>query len=588
LCSSFKAFDRSTRELVLGWPADVLDYRQYLSELGLDVEQLEWVIAFVAKHGCLFEKWGIPRKVINLIKNLHSRSWFSYGDLDSAITVRVGGRQGCKFGATIFNSAYSLALVMLRDDLLDAGVALRLKCGSTEFWNGQSSDAGDAEDDTPIVDAAFVDDECIMLTASSPRALDIAINTLLKVIVRVYSILRLEINWKPGKTECFLRYRGKNATKRLDARRVGPSMTLAVIVPNTDKMVTVVDEYRHLGGMISADGSLHSDAQVKVSSSLCAYVPLAMKIFGSPVVSAGLKMKFMWSLILSRLLFNVHILVPTAQYTRRLNGVYMRVLRRIADKCRFERTICDAEVRKMLHMPSLDCIIMRSRLRYLSRVLRSQPPALLALLSSRPRSSTLPWTKLILLDMQTLRERVSLCSWLPDPATNPGEWTAFITKAPRVWSLAVSTLHFGESTCDRTPPPKQIAIDAIAQHVCTECHVCFSTQKGLKAHQRTKHGLRVPQRYFADKAGYCQVCGTCFHTRLRLLAHLCDTRRAQCWSRFCTDPASYTKLSQQQVDFLDQIDQDMRKQARKRGHTHAIAVGSAKSADGKRIGHVTH
>ena len=203
-------------------------------------------------------------------------------------------------------------------------------------------------------------------------------------------------------------------------------------------------------------------------------------------------------------------------------------------------------------------------------------------------SSALPWTKLILLDMQTLRERVSLCSWLPDPATDPGEWTAFITKTPRVWSLAASTLHFGESTCDRSPPPKQIAIDAIAQHFCTECQVCFSTQKGLKVHQRMKHGLRAPQRYFADKAGDCQVCGTCFHTRLRLLAHLCDTRRAQCWSRLCTDPASYTKLSQQQVDFLNQNDQDMRKQARKRGHTHAIAVGSAKSADGKRIGHVTH
>eukprot|EP00972_Heterocapsa_arctica_P020754 3058429-Heterocapsa_arctica.AAC.1 len=80
-----------------------------------------------------------------------------------------------------------------------------------------------------------------MLTASSPAVLDAAIDSLLTVVYRVFTLLRLEINWKPGKTECFLQYRGRNATARLHARRTGPSGALVVKVPGTDLFITVVD-----------------------------------------------------------------------------------------------------------------------------------------------------------------------------------------------------------------------------------------------------------------------------------------------------------------------------------------------------------
>ena len=83
-------------------PAGVRDPRQYLSDLGLDPDQTEWILEFISQHGCVFAGWGIDAKVLALIKNLHAAAWFSYGDMDTAITVRVGGRQGCKFGATIF------------------------------------------------------------------------------------------------------------------------------------------------------------------------------------------------------------------------------------------------------------------------------------------------------------------------------------------------------------------------------------------------------------------------------------------------------------------------------------------------------
>jgi len=99
-----KAFDRVVREIVFGFPDDVDDALAYLYGLGLNHDQAHWYAQFVAVHGPLFLQWGVKPKAVRLLRNLHASSWFSYGDLETAIVVRVGGRQGCKFGAMIFNS----------------------------------------------------------------------------------------------------------------------------------------------------------------------------------------------------------------------------------------------------------------------------------------------------------------------------------------------------------------------------------------------------------------------------------------------------------------------------------------------------
>ena len=72
-----KAFDRVIREIVPVWPHDVQDLAAYLASLGLTPEQVDWTAAFVSRHGGLFEKWGVDRKVIALLRHLHSASWFS-------------------------------------------------------------------------------------------------------------------------------------------------------------------------------------------------------------------------------------------------------------------------------------------------------------------------------------------------------------------------------------------------------------------------------------------------------------------------------------------------------------------------------
>ena len=90
-----KAFDRVIRELVFGIPPGVTDVNKHLSDLGLSMSQLNFVTNFIARHGSLFEVIGVHPRAIQLVCNLRASSWVTYGSLESAVVVKVRGRQEC-------------------------------------------------------------------------------------------------------------------------------------------------------------------------------------------------------------------------------------------------------------------------------------------------------------------------------------------------------------------------------------------------------------------------------------------------------------------------------------------------------------
>jgi hypothetical protein len=204
-----KAFDKIVREVALGMPAHVSDPLQYLQSLGLSHEQSMWIAAWVSRHGSQFRQWGMPEKLVRLLQNLHVMSWFTYGEAETAVSVLIGGRQGCKFGAAVFNSTFALAATLLYETLSDAGVMLTLLQGPPTFW-GQEPPVGSPE--VSSIDVCFVDDEAFFVTAASPRLLDLAVDVLLGAVDKIYGIMALQINLLPKKTEAFLLYRGHGAT----------------------------------------------------------------------------------------------------------------------------------------------------------------------------------------------------------------------------------------------------------------------------------------------------------------------------------------------------------------------------------------
>ena len=232
--------------------------------------------------------------------------------------------------------------------------------------------------------------------------------------------MHMAINWNPGKSEALLVYRGKNAVACREQWRQKDG-SLSIAIPDSNLRVNVVGKYKHLGTMTCSDGDTYQNALIRTQSAMVAFSPLAIKLFGSERVTLRFRLCFMKSLILSKLLFNVHITVPSPRDIAAFNMVYMRVLRRIHGDVRYSQDtqFTDLQIRTILEQPSIDCILAKMRLRYAKRILTNRPRALIALLHVSISGRRLPWIDLLARDCDLLRSRVLHTDALPSLCSDP-------------------------------------------------------------------------------------------------------------------------------------------------------------------------
>ena len=278
-----------------------------------------------------------------------------------------------------FNTPYPLALMALSDELLSRGIVMHLHDGNIPNEMSDSSSEGVHH----VLDVTFVDDECIMLAADESRSQAAATDCCTFVLSTTFQLLKLEVNWRTGKTECLVQMVGRHVRDIVEKWRRDDG-SLSIPVPQCGMRINVVYRYRHLGTIVTANDNDVPNARLRAKSAKEAYGPLALPIFGSGHIPAPLKLSLYMSLVESRNSFSVHIAPPSFNALRIVASVYNRGLRRIAGTQRFERdehALSDLEVRRTLKVPSYECILMRGRLRCVGRIAWTRPTALMAMLS---------------------------------------------------------------------------------------------------------------------------------------------------------------------------------------------------------------
>jgi len=584
-----KAFDRIVRELVLGFPQGMIgDRSDYLAGIGLGPEHVQFVCEYISTHKPIFAQWGIDDAVIETIKSLHANSFYAYGTLDSVIMAPRGGRQGCTFGAMIFNAVYAVALVEVHKALTLAGVTFKVVQGKETPWSNRDAQCPCSAE---AVDATYVDDEAFVLLAKSPKLLDVAINVLLESLTTVFSKFCLDINWGRGKTEAMLKYRGRHATKLFEQRRDEQGLHIGLPASCVGQRLHVVDRYKHLGGIVAICGTIMYEVQQRCANALVAYTPLAGNVFGSPIFRPWLKFHLCSSLVMSRLMYNVHTLVMTPAAIAKLSAVYMRVLRRIADKCRYKASenVSDSMLLVTLGKPSMDCLLVRARLSYLRRVCRHPSQALFLLLTGRVNGKPLPWVAQLISDLTILRKSAELHKTkLPGENAPLLEWLSLFDTSS-AWGDAVAGIYFTHSCNDKVSssgPSTQAH-----QYVCDICTASenglrpsFATSRALESHKRSKHKQLSEFRFYVDADGKCPVCHTTFNSRIRCLAHLSDRRRTKCAGQIRA--GIFCKIPEATVLQLDLADREARREAQRSGHSHPLAQKPATRHDGRVTGRV--
>ena len=114
-----KAFDRVLRAVVMGDSS--IDgegssgdrVRERWIEAGVPADVVNDAIAYVQTTGGVLSEAELHPGVLHLLRDLHDGTWFQL-DGGYLIETNLGSRQGCKFGAIIFNLMYCRALDDLR------------------------------------------------------------------------------------------------------------------------------------------------------------------------------------------------------------------------------------------------------------------------------------------------------------------------------------------------------------------------------------------------------------------------------------------------------------------------------------------
>ena len=609
-----KAFDYALRETLLGWTASVevqtMEAKcRYLEDLGLERIHAREMAAFIDRTGGILREVGVDIATASLTNSLHDSAWAVVkGGLDEsencskspAIISKRGGRQGCKLGAMVFNFIYACCLKRFRERLLGAGLVLHLKTEDDEkaFW---SDDAGTPHvsfaegQGCEVVEATFVDDEEIYLTAATAHSLSIVIDTMLECLDEEFRRFAFRINYAKGKTELMVIMRGKSARRVYAEKVVDMSGQSVWLLPDGSGCIHTVDVYKHVGTKMTRDGTWHAEISARTSQTMTCYAPLASSVFGNRLLSVPLRMKLAKSLLMSRLFLHAALWTGMPDATRaKLSRTYMTVLRRIHGSTRGSGgwKVHDTTVLIELDQPCLDDVLASHRLKSLSKIVSDEVPSLVALLRVRSRDGRrMAWAEQVQADLREMARRLphKLAS-LGNPINDADAWLELIRRHVQEWKQLVDLAFGGPPRVeakrpDLGSPPKQSEVELAAalpfQCSFAGCHDRFATNKAARQHERIKHGTRTCVDQYVGSDGKCPICSRVFASRLRAVAHLSDPRirskhgRPSCRERVLS--GEVPPIHGFDLIRMREEDRKLRAAARRDGHTTPI-VGFARHA----------
>ena len=135
--------------------------------------------------------------------------------------------------------------------------------------------------------------------------------------------------------------------------------------------------YQHLGGIITATGSMAPEISQRSIKAGIPLLELSNTVFKSPQLQLCYKVSLAQSLATTMLLYNAGTwpALPD-KLLAKLAGAYMRPFRRLSQLYSDAEgnTVPSHVVAQAVNILSLDCMLIASRLRFLRRVLLHAPP----------------------------------------------------------------------------------------------------------------------------------------------------------------------------------------------------------------------
>ena len=244
---------------------------------------------------------GMTEHAAELLNNLHVNTWFSVEAVNGVVRTTKGALAGHPLADLIFALADAEVDAWFQQELQKAGLLVNIPTsGVAERWGLDA----DQSDDFPIAVSvrrpAYCDDAIVPIIAAA--ACIIYCLALAATIGQLaYARFGLSVNFKPGKTEATVRFRGIGSEI---AKRTA-LVTNKSIIKCDSKIgapfeLRIVLKYKHLGGWMSSIGDFVADMCYRGAIMSQAVFPIRKKFLHCPDVPMEDKLHVVSSLVLSK------------------------------------------------------------------------------------------------------------------------------------------------------------------------------------------------------------------------------------------------------------------------------------------------
>ena len=358
------------------------------------------------------------------------------------------------------------------------------------------------EDLEPMVgsfmDAEYCDDCVFMLALESAQSLYNVTIGLTSQVRDVFNDHGLVLNFKAGKTEAIINFRGRGS---LQLKHLLSDSLYHISLPSrsgSNDMLRVVARYKHMGNIIRDDGAFTDEINYRNSMAYSSYAKLRAKVFKNKVISTEVRVNIYNSLVGTRRLYNARH--PHQKSVTKVLAFQMRALKDIFDCPNYDPELeptTDVAVMAKARVPSA-CVMMKiARMRFASRLLHGKGKSCLHMIAAAG-SAKGTWLDYVFSDLEWLRLILGpKLNGLLEPRDDPRAWFSFIRSSKVSWNTLLKRamcesegLLFRSDTVQIDP----YQVQATCYIQCDSCSLIFPSLPELLNHKQRAHGYRHVSR----------------------------------------------------------------------------------------------
>ena len=521
------AYYRVLRQTLLQSPGDDRALLRLLHKAGIPSEALPELHAHLANMALLAEA-NVSVHMQSVIADLFRGSWFRLEPETLLTATHRGSRPGDPLADLLFGFCLAGYLRSVEETL----VARRLSTPVPEVpaaapWHSWPPPA-------TITHAAWADDYAHLQQADSPADLEPLVVQAVQVHLERASSVGMALTFAPDKTAVLLPLACSRAPMpcTADNPKGLPGFTVTDAITGTAHFLPIVDCYRHLGGIITANCAPAVDIAYRFSMATAVLRPLRRKLFANKGIPLTVRAVLLRSLVVSRFVFACAVVdlssaVHRRTWCRHYVELWSSLLRpgRPQDRPHSFLVLLHADV------PSPLLALAQARAVFLHRLLRFGPAAVLHLLHAHWRAKpSSAWLSLLVRDLQAVgvyltSARLLLQTQCPVTALveamqdDPGWWLRQVRAAAKAYKQDLRAWAQGQ-VCG-APPPARASLGGSFR--CRWCAATFTLHKAVALHEAKSHAALCPVRHFSP-VPWCLACMTFCHTVERVQYHLRRSR----------------------------------------------------------------